>query len=198
MKKLLAVLIFGFAVAFNSFSTPAIISGITDYKFEPNPEAPASKMFEIAPKMYNWEVILNATDSTNGTYEIVQITTPLKQEAKASEPVTKILIDRNHDSEVMVGTNQNGIAHFRLHIGAKAPEQLGQVNTGLSIVFSGIGTGIGASTWIILPGSKIDQATPSDKGTELVDGELNLIRYVVTNDDGKKFQVDVMLCRKSS
>jgi hypothetical protein len=192
MKKLLAVSLICIAAVLNSFSAPAI-SGITDYKFDPNPQEPASKM-------YNWDVILDAADSTNGNYVIVQITTPLKEDAKAGDTTTKVLIDRNHHDEAIVGTNQDGIIHFDLHIGDKEPVQNmnGKGKIGQPIIFSGTGTGIGASDWIVLPGSKVDQTTPSDKGTKLVDGKLNLIRYVVTNDDGEKFQIDVMLCRKTN
>jgi hypothetical protein len=176
---------------FSVKSAETNVSGIIDYKFDPNPQEPA-------PKMYNWEVMLNAVDSTNGTYEIIQFTKPIKEDAKDSDATTKVLIDRDMDNEEMVTTNENGIVHFVIHIGDKEPTQNmnGRGKIGQPLIFSGRGTGKGASTWIVLPGSKVDQTTPSDKGTKFSDGKLNLIRYVVTNGDGEKFQADVLLQRK--
>jgi hypothetical protein len=170
----------------------AIVSSITDYQFNPNPEEPAAEM-------YNWEVMLDTADSTNGTYEIVQITKPIKQDAKASDTITNVLIDRDRlDNDAMIGTNEDGIIDFKLYIGNKEPTQNmnGRGKIGQPVIFSGAGKG--SSTWVVLPGSKVDQTTPSGKGTKLSDGKLTLIRYVVTNDGGDKFQVDVMLCRKTN
>jgi hypothetical protein len=170
----------------------AVVSSITDYQFNPNPEEPA-------PKMYNWEVMLDTADSTNGTYEIVQITKPIKQDAKASDTITNVLIDRDRlDNNAMIGTNEDGIIDFKLYIGDKEPTQNmnGRGKIGQPVIFSGAGKG--SSTWVVLPGSKVDQTAPSDKGTKLSDGKLNLISYVVSNDGGDKFQVDVMLCRKTN
>ncbi len=169
----------------------AVVSGIADYKFNPNPQEPTEEM-------YNWEVKLGVADSTNGTYEIVQITKPIKPGAETSDTITKVLIDRDMTDGAMIGTNEDGMIDFKLHIGDKEPTQNmnGRGKIGEPIIFSGAGKG--ESSGIVLPGFKVDETTPSDKGTKLVDGKLNLIRYVVTNDGGDKFQVDVMLCRKAN
>ena len=166
-------------------SAVAVISGIADYKFDSNPQ-------EIKPKMYNWEITLNAANSTNGIYEIIQVTRLLSEDG-ANRTTTNVLMDGK-----MVVPNEAGIIHFKLSIGDKVPKQNmnGPGKIGQPIIFSGIGTGKGSSAWIVLPGSKVEQTTPSDKGTKLSDGKLNLIRYAVANDGGEKFQVDVMLCRK--
>lgn len=181
--------------AFASPPTLTVISGIADYKFNPDPQEPA-------PKMYNWEVMLDAADSTNGVYEIVQTTTSIKiEEAKVSDASMKVLIGLSPMTHTeTICQNKNGIIHFNLHIGDKeaAQNMNGKGKIGQPVIFSGIGTGKGSSTWVVLPGSKVNQTIPSNKGTKLVDGKLNLIRYVVTDDSGEKFQVDVMLCRKSS
>jgi hypothetical protein len=163
-------------------------SGIVEYVFEPNPNPR-----EIKPRMYNWEVRLNAADSRNGPYEIVQITRPLTAATKARKTETEILVDAG-----MIVGNQDGIIPFRLHVGDKEPSKNmnGPGNIGQPIVFSGKGTGKGASSWIVLPGARVDRVTPSGKGTRLSNGRLSLIQYIVTNDRGEKFQADVVLRRK--
>jgi hypothetical protein len=163
-------------------------SGIVEYVFEPNPNPR-----EIKPRMYNWEVRLNAADSRNGPYEIVQITRPLTAATKVRKTETEILVDAG-----MIVGNQDGIIPFRLHVGDKEPSKNmnGPGNIGQPIVFSGKGTGKGASSWIVLPGARVDRVTPSGKGTRLSNGRLSLIQYIVTNDRGEKFQADVVLRRK--
>ena len=163
-------------------------SGIIEYVFEPNPNPK-----EIKPRMYNWEVRLNAADSRNGPYEIVQITKPFNAGTKARKTETDILVDAG-----MIVADQDGIIPFRLYIGDKEPSRNmnGPGNIGQPVVFSGKGTGKGASSWIVLPGARVDRVTPSSKGTPLSNGRLSLIQYIVTNDRGEKFQADVVLRRK--
>ena len=173
----------------NSFAAKSAetnFSGITEYVFEPNPR-------EISPKMYNWEIKLSKVDSQNGVYEILQITKPRKADSKLVEAATMVLIDSK-----MIVPNQDGMINFKLYVGDKEPKQnMGrQGNIGQPIIFSGRGTGKGESTWIVLPGNKVDQVTPSVKGAQLSNGKLNLIQFVVTNDGGEKFQADVIFRRK--
>ena len=167
-------------------TTPSPVSGIVSYIFEANPK-------EIKPKMYNWEVKLNPVDSRSGAYEIVQITTSIGAGATAAEPVTDILIE----SKAIVPASDSAI-DFNLYIGDKTPkENMGRRgNSGQPIIFSGRGTGTGASSWIVFPGAKIARATPSVAGTSMSDGKLLLIRFLVSNDHGGQFQTDVVLRRK--
>ena len=161
------------------------ISGIIEYVFDPNPQ-------EITPKLYNWEIKLNSTDSRTGSYEIVQITKPLRAEPNAHDSAS-VLIDSQ-----MIVLNTDGIINFKLYIGEKQPKpnMPGPGSMGEPIIFSGRGTGKGESNWIYLPGSKIDRVVPSEKGTKMSDGKLNLIQFIVTKADGEKFQTDVVLRRK--
>jgi hypothetical protein len=46
------------------------------------------------------------------------------------------------------------------------------------------------------PGSKIEQVTPAAKRTQLKDGQLNLLQFIVSNVRGKKYHVEVILRRK--
>lgn len=172
--------------SFAAKSAETNFSGITEYVFEPNPQ-------EISPKMYNWEVKLSKVDSQNGAYEIVQMTKPRKADSKPVDTATTVLIDSK-----MIVPNQDGIINFKLYVGDKEPKQnMGRRgNVGQPIIFSGRGTGKGESTWIVLPGTKVDQVTPSVKGAQLSNGKLNLIQFVVTNDGGEKFQADVIFRRK--
>ena len=160
-------------------------SGISDYSFEPNPQ-------EIKPKMYNWEIKLNGSDSRNGTYEIAQITR-LKSDSRTADSKSTVLVD----SKVIV-PNQDGIIDFKLYVGDKEPKQnMGRRgDIGLPIIFSGIGTGNAQSGWIVLRGAKVAQVVPSGKGTRLSNGALSLIQFTVTNDRGESFQDDVILRRK--
>jgi hypothetical protein len=162
------------------------INGIVEYIYEWNPQ-------EIKPKMYNWEVMLSAADSRNGTYEIVQITKPVKADSKAAGSAPNVLIESK-----VITLNQDGIIDFKLYVGDKEPKQnMGRRgNIGQPIVFSGRGTGNAASNWIVLPGTKVDRVVPFGKGTQLSDGRLSLIQFIVTNDSGEKFQADVILRRK--
>jgi hypothetical protein len=172
--------------SFAAKSAETNFSGITEYVFEPNSQ-------EISPKMYNWEVKLSKVDSQNGAYEIVQMTKPRKADSKPVDTATTVLIDSK-----MIVPNQDGIINFKLYVGDKEPKQnMGRRgNVGQPIIFSGRGTGKGESTWIVLPGTKVDQVAPSVKGTQLSNGKLNLIQFVVTNDGGEKFQADVIFRRK--
>jgi hypothetical protein len=143
--------------------------------------------------MYNWEVKLSKAVSQNGAYEIVQITKPRKADAKPADTATTVLIESK-----MIVPNQDGIINFKLYVGDKEPKQnMGRRgNVGQPIIFSGRGSGKGESTWIVLPGIKVDQVAPSVKGAQLSNGNLNLIQFIVTNDRGEEFQADVLLRRK--
>jgi hypothetical protein len=166
-------------------------SGIIEYQFEPNPQEPTAKMF-------NWEVLLSAADSTNGIYRVVQISKPLEGGAEPSDTKTKILIDQDMDKEPMIAPDRQGIVHFMVHIGDKEPTQNmnGPAQLGYPIIFSGRGTGKGQSDWIVLPGSRVERVTPSAKGTQLLGGRLCLIQFIVVNERDEKFQAEVMLQRK--
>ncbi len=170
---------------FQSVSTSSP-SGILDYTFEPNPQ-------QISPKMYNWTVKLNQADSQNGRYEIIQITHPIQGGKKVGQAKQRVLI-----SDDMVRTNEDGQIHFVLHVGDKSPtvNANGPGNLGHSIIFSGRGTGTGASNAIILPGSNVLRVTPASQGRQLSGDQLHLIQFVVTNANDEMFQVDVMLHRK--
>jgi hypothetical protein len=164
----------------------ADFSGIVSYAFEPNPQ-------EIKPKMYNWEIKLSQADSRNGAYEIVEIVKPEKADAKAAGAAPDVLIDSK-----MIGVNQDGFIDFNLHIGDKEPKQnMGRRGySGQPIIFAGLGTAKGESSWIVFPGAKIERVVPSVKGTPLTDGRVGLIQFIVSNDRGERFQADVVLRRK--
>jgi hypothetical protein len=181
---LLALVAGGFSSTFAVQPEEANFSGIIEYVFDPNPQ-------EITPKLYNWEIKLNSIDSRTGSYEIVQITKPLR--TQPSGPAPRVLIDNQ-----MIVPGQDGIIHFKVYIGEKQPKpnMPGPGSMGEPIIFSGRGTGKGASNWINLPGSKLDSVKPSVKGTRMSDGDLNLIQFIVTKDDGEKFQTEVVLRRK--
>ncbi|MFA6425614.1 MAG: hypothetical protein WCW64_05450, partial [Phycisphaerae bacterium] len=159
-------------------------SGTVRYEFNPNPQ-------EISPKMYNWEIMLNEADSKNGNYEIVQITQPIKKDLTIGQATTKTLIDNG-----TIVPDKDGKIHFNLYIGDKEPAQNinGIGNIGQPIIFSGIGTGKGASNWIVLPGSNIYDATAIE--AQISERKLSLIRFIVTNNDNEMFQTNVMLQRK--
>jgi len=184
-QMLVALLAMGLGSPFAVNSAETNFSGIIEYVFEPNPQ-------KINPKMYNWEVKLNEADSRNGTYEIVQITKPRKTDPKAADTAPKVLVESK-----MIVPNQDGIIDFKLYVGEKEPKQnMGRRgNIGHPIIFSGRGTGKAESNWIVLPGTKVDRVAPSGKGTQLSDGRLSLIQFIVTNDGGEKFQSDVILRR---
>jgi hypothetical protein len=161
-------------------------SGIIEYVFDLNPQ-------EITPKVYNWEIKLNSIDSRTGSYEIIQITKPLRAEPTARDSAPSVLIDNQ-----MIVPNHEGIIDFKLYIGEKQPKpnMPGPGSMGEPIIFSGRGTGKGESNWIYLSGSKVDTVIPSVKGTRMSDGKLNLIHFIVTKANGEKFQTDVILRRK--
>jgi hypothetical protein len=185
-RMLVVLLASGLGSSFVEKSAGADFSGIVEYAFEPNPQA-------IKPKMYNWEIKLNGADSRKGLYEIVQITKPGKPGAKAADTAPDVLVESR-----MITPNREGIIDFNLYVGDREPKQnMGRRgNCGQPIIFSGKGTGKGASSWIILPGAKVDRVVPSGKGTRLSGGELSLIRFRVINDRGEPFQADVVLRRK--
>ena len=164
-------------------SAQSTVSGIVEYAYEPNPQ-------QIKPKMYNWQIKLSPTDSRNGPYEIVQVTWSGRADPKAKSAV---LIDSN-----MIVPNRDGIIDFDLYVGDKEPKQnMGRAgNIGQPIIFSGRGTAKAASNWIVLPGTKVDRVAPSAKGIQLRDGSLDLLRFIVTNEGGEQFRVDVMLRHK--
>lgn len=165
-------------------SATSTVSGIIRYTFDPNPK-------EIKPKMYNWEIRLNEADSKAGAYAIVQVTRPTAGAAGA-DSVNPVI-----DSKVIV-PGQDLIIDFNLYVGDKTPkENMGrQGNSGEPVIFSGVGTGNGASSWVVFPGATIERATPSPAGTPLRNGKLTLIRYLVRNARGTEFQTDVILQRK--
>ncbi len=184
VHMLVALLVIGVG---NALSAETDISGIIEYVYERNPQ-------EIKPKMYNWEVKLNEADSRNGSYEIIQITKSNKTDPKAGAAAVPIVLVESK----MIVPNQDGIIDFKLYVGDKEPKQnMGRRgNIGQPFIFSGIGTAKAESTWIVLPGTKTDRVVPSAKGTQLSDGRLSLVQYIVTNDGGEKFQVDVIFRRK--
>ena len=164
-------------------SSKSDVSGIVSYTFESEPE-------KISPKMHNWELKLTEADSRNTAWAIVQVTQPLADTPHSVRAVTTTLIDPE-----MIVPNQDGYIHFMLHAGNKEPTpNMGAPgNVGHPVIFSGRGTGKGASSWIVLPGSEIQQVSPSETGTPLVDGTLRIIRFVGVNADGDRFQSDVIL-----
>ena len=165
-------------------------SGILSYTFDPNPQ-------EIKPKLYNWEVRLSASDSTNGAYEIIQVSQPVG--GGATPATTNVLIGVSQMShKEMIVTNGSGKIDFMLHVGDKEPTRNmnGQGNLGLPLIFSGKGTGKGESDWIVVPGYKIDRVIPSEKGTQMVEGKLRLIQFVVSNTQGENIQAEVILRRR--
>jgi hypothetical protein len=183
---LLPLLAVGLPGGFAAQTAETTFSGIIEYVFDPAPQ-------EITPKMYNWEIKLNSIDSRAGSYEIVQMTRPVRIQPTGRGSSETVLID----SQVIV-PNQDGIIHFKLFIGERQakPNMPGPGSMGEPIIFSGRGTGKGQSNWIYLPGSKVDSATPSANGTRTSDGKLNLIQFITTKADGEKFQTDVLLRRK--
>src|SRR5215831_17720816 len=156
---LLLLLAAGLRNAFAAQATVASFSGIIEYAFEPNPQ-------EITPKLYNWEIQLSSIDSRTFSYEIVQITKPVKAQPNARESAPNVLIDNR-----VIVPNQDGFIRFKLYIGEKQPKQNmpGPGSMGEPIIFSGKGTGKGQSNWIYLPGSKVDRVVPSEKGTKMSD-----------------------------
>ncbi|PZD73928.1 hypothetical protein C1752_01861 [Acaryochloris thomasi RCC1774] len=156
-------------------------NGVVAYQFEPNSQ-------QFPPKLHNWEVLLNKVDS-QGRYEIVQITHSLT----SGQTQANVLIPDD-----MVIPNADGYIHFDLHVGDTEPTQNanGTGNLGHSIIFSGNGTGTGASSSVILPGSSVRAATPSLQGASLSAGQLRLIRYVVTDAVGEDSVVEVVLRRQ--
>jgi len=167
-------------------SAQAEVSGIVSYRYEPNPR-------EIKPKMYNWEIRLSQADSDAGTYEIVQITRPRNTNLKTADVVPHVLVESK-----AIKPGQDGAVRFNLYVGDKTPRQnMGKRgNSGEPLIFSGIGTGTGASSWIVFPGATIDRVVPSPAETRLVDGRLSLIQYIVSDDRGEQFQTDLVLRRK--
>jgi len=163
-------------------SAASPVSGIIRYTFEPNPK-------EIKPKMYNWEIRLHGADS-QGAYEVVQVTRPTTGAAGADS------ISRIIDAKVIV-PGQDGAIDFNLYIGDKTPkENMGrQGNSGEPVIFSGVGTGNGASSWVVFPGAIIERATPAAAGTPLANGKLILIRFLVRNARGVQFRTEVVLRR---
>jgi hypothetical protein len=177
------------ALMINALARPSAqtdASGIVSYRYEPNPS-------EIKPKMYNWEISLNQSDSRTGTYELVQMTRPIKQDAKAVDVVPQVLVESK-----VITPNQDGVIHFNLYVGDKAPkENMGRRgHSGQPIIFSGIGTGSSASSWIVFPGAKIERVVPSPKGSLLLNGTLSLIQFIVSDDRGERSQTEVVLRRR--
>jgi hypothetical protein len=179
------------ATAFNGSCAQPGVSGIVAYSADPNPQ-------DIQPTTHNWEIRLDASDSTNGLYEIVQTDRRLDPGAE-SRSTTNVLIGLSPMSQKpLIVPNGSGVIDFKLCIGNKKPElnMNAPGNMGQPIVFSGIGTGKAASDWVVLPGSKVTKVTPSDKGTKLLNGKLSIVQFLATNDSGAKFQIEVLLQRK--
>jgi hypothetical protein len=143
--------------------------------------------------MYNWEISLNQADSRTGAYEVVQMTRPTGGNAKGADVVPQVLVESK-----VITPNQDGVVHFNLYVGDKTPkENMGRRgHSGQPIIFSGIGTGNSASSWIVFPGAKIERVVPSPKGTQLVNDTLSLIQFIVSDDRGEQFQTDVVLRRR--
>jgi hypothetical protein len=162
----------------------AEVSGITDYVFDAAPQT-------VARKMFNWEVTLSAADSKKWGYEVVQVNHFLSAEAKIRD-TTNVLVDSK-----MLAPNPTGIVHFALCVGSKEPRPNvgGPDQIGEPIVYAGLGTTKVQSDWITLPGTQINRAAPSGKGTELVNGQLKMMEYEVTNKDGQKVQTAVIFRR---
>lgn len=162
------------------------VSGIVSYVYEPNPS-------DIKPKMYNWEVRLSREDSRGGPYEIVQITRPTKAKATAADSVSQELVESR-----VITPGQDGTVAFHLYVGDKAPkENMGRRGrSGQPIIFSGIGTGSAASSWIVFAGAQIERVVPSPAGTRLRDGTLRLIQFIVRDERGEQSETDVVLRRK--
>lgn len=159
------------------------VSGVTEYSFEPEPQ-------EISPKMYNWEVKLSEADCRNAECSIVQVTTALENGQTGGDTTTNILVDPE-----MIVPNRDGEVHFKLHVGDKEPvmDMNAAGHIGHPLSFSGIGTGKGASGWVVLPGSAVQEVTPSEKGAGLLEGELCLIRFIVASAEGGTFRSEVVL-----
>ncbi len=183
---LLLVLAAGLSSSFSAQTADIRVSGVIDYRFDPNPQ-------EITPKLHNWEIKWDAIDSRTGSYEIVQVTRRVSAEPKARDVTSSVLID-----DRMMVSNPDGIIDFKLYVGEKQPKlnMPGPGSMGEPIIFSGRGTGKGASNWIILQGSKVDRVIPSGTGTRMSDGRLNLIQFITSNAGGETFQTDVVLGRK--
>jgi len=162
------------------------VSGIVSYRYEPNPS-------EIKPKMYNWEISLTPADSHTGAYEIIQMTRPTRPNTKAPDVDSSVLVESK-----VIAAGQDGAVHFNLYVGDKTPkENMGRRgHSGQPIIFSGIGTGNSASSWIVFPCAKIERAVPFPKGTQLSNGALSLIQFIVSDDRGEQFQTDVVLRRR--
>jgi len=167
-------------------SMQSTASRIVTYVFEAQPQ-------ERAQKLYNWEVHLSEADSKKGLYEIVQVSRPTTPGASIAAPVTQVLFESK-----LILPGQDGAINFRLHAGDKVLKQnMGRSGySGQAISFSGSGTGVGSSNWIVLPGSSVEHTTPVGAGTPMVDGNLPLIRFEVINARGEHFQTDVLLRRK--
>ena len=71
-------------------------------------------------------------------------------------------------------------------------EHMNGENVGLGISFTGIGTGKGASGWILLPGAEILNAAVFEKGS-LQGGDIKLLEFVSLTRKGEKFRSTVSL-----
>lgn len=182
------------ATPFNGSCAQPVVSGIVEYFSDSNPQT-------IQPTTHNWEIRLDASDSTNGLYEIVQIDRHLDPGAEPRS-TTNVLIGLSPMSQKpLIVPNGNGVIDFKLCIGNKKPESDRNAprntgHTGQPLVFSGVGTGKAVSDWVVLPGSKVTKVTPSGKETKLSDGRLSIIQFLATSDSGSKFQTEVLLQRK--
>jgi len=172
--------------ALASPSAQSEVSGIVSYRYEPDPR-------EIKPKMYNWEIRLSPADSQGAAYEIIQITRPTKTSANAADVSSQVLVESK-----VITSGQDGAVDFNLYVGDKTPkENMGRRGrSGQPIIFSGIGTGNSASSWIVFAGAQVERVVPSLQVAKLLDGTLRLILFVVSDERGEQFQTDVVLRRK--
>jgi hypothetical protein len=162
----------------------ASTSGVTNYAYETNPQ-------KVKPKLYNWEVTLNHADSRGGPYEILQVTSPAFPGSAAQS--ANVLI-----APEMIIPNSTGVIDFMLYLGEKEPARDPAGYMLQPIKYSGEGSETGAASKVRLPGSSIDQALPAATGTKLIDGRLELIQFITTDDRGKKFRTDVLLAQASA
>lgn len=160
-------------------ATAVSVSAISDYTYNPKP-------MDETDHVYTWEVQLNAADSKSGPFEIDEITYGDGSSPQSGEAKNLVGSD-------MAKPNDSGFVDFELGIGGKKPPQPFGRGVNMPFNFRGHGTGTFAAFFVDLPGAKIDKTTPSPKGTQMANGQLLLMRYNVTDDDGAKYVVDVVL-----
>jgi hypothetical protein len=157
-------------------------NGIIGFSRCPNPQP-------ITPRKWNWEVKLDKNSSKQHRYQLVQKTESLpRQGQQPGKRTTRILIDT-----ASIVASQRGAIHFKIHTGDErpAPNMNGE-NIGLGLSFSGIGTGKGASNWIVLPGTKILDVSVFEKGS-LQGGVIKFLEFQSQTSNGEKYGSTVSL-----